>query len=131
MVLQLHPVLHRLVLGQAAGDLKDGVGVGIQILVHRAHELSLLQGLHALGGGVDPHQLDLPGDPGPLHGVQGSQGHLVVVADHQLDLVGVLLQPLLHEGGGLVSVPVGDAAGELLDGNSPVLQGLDRPLCAD
>ncbi len=96
---------------------------------HRPQQPSLVHGLHPLRGAVDAHDVGEL-QPQPLHRVGGPQGHVVVVAQDELDLR-VFQQGALREGGGLVPVPVGDAALHPLQGDSGLPEGLDRDLGAD
>ncbi len=93
-----------------------------------AVELPRRHRLQGRGRGIHPYD-EGPAVPGGVpQGVDGPQGHVVVVGEDHLDSVPELLQPLGHPGGGLGPVPVGGLVGQFLHLHAPVGNGLDGVL---
>ena len=112
--------------------IEDSLRVDILAGLNRPKEFSLAERLLTGRCPVDPDKLDRPGDdPRPLDGINRTDSHVIIVAEHKLDFIPIIRKPLFHEGGGLVSLPVCDPACDLLDRNTAVLQSLDGPLRAD
>src|SRR5690625_578814 len=128
--LDLDVGLERLAL-QRGIDRLQGLLAEQRVVLRDEGQGSVHQGVQGRLGAVDGGDLDVLArrEPGLLHGLGGTQTHLVVLREHELDVVVVGLQHGLEDALGLFGGPVGGLGTEVGEGGL-ALHDLAPPLVA-
>ena len=120
--------------GERVGEVEGGLALVLRVVEDGAQKSALLEGLEGRSGGVDADDREVlvAGEVAFLaEGFDGAEGHVVVVAEHDFDLVAELGVERLHLLDGLRAIPVGGVFGELVDGDAGGGDRLDGELGAE
>ena len=118
---------------EGVGEVEGSLALAGGVVEDGAEEGTLLEGVEGGGRGVyadDRHELAALEVAGGLEGLDGAEGHVVVVGEHDLDLALIGGEPGGHLLLGLRAVPHGGVLGKLLSLDPGGLDGLDRELGA-